>query len=525
MHRKEGSVIESFLSSIQSLPPEEWKKRFKHDQEEIRRETAFNEVGDILSRTIKRDYSSKLITFSGMLLAQTEEDQTNIGFESVSVSGKSYIPVELSNYFPTKDLLIVASASPTSFFHEVGIWDEEKQATIVNLENKILVFLDQPHYLLLERLRPLLSHDRKELVYKITDVTKKGGRKTKTVILIGFPSVVFCTVKVSADEQEKTRMFQLSPSIDEEKLEEALKLLAYRRGQRKEFIDWFKNDPKRIWLLRRIEQIRNKDIKDVYIPDVENTIYKKFRQTHKRLKPRDMRDLPRIISLIKAHALLNCFTRQEKEPGRIIATEKDIEAGFNLYGEVSLPNELNLSPYTFGVYRDVILPLLEDDTDDIGVPRRIIAREYYRVYNKPISENALKDLIPDIENAGLIYQEPDPTNRSRLLIHRGQVNIDREQLDSKKKAVGKMTGLPEKPSKTTQSSPQILPTASEPSKPAPIPVPTPVPDRWQDNSNIALKQPKQSMVCSLCKQPIQPGQGYTFFKGKPTHNRCCQEAS
>lgn len=111
MHRKEGSVIESFLSSIQSLPPEEWKKRFKHDQEEIRRETAFNEVGDILSRTIKRDYASKLITFSGMLLAQTEEDQTNIGFESVSVSGRSYIPVKLSNYFPGKDLLIVASAS------------------------------------------------------------------------------------------------------------------------------------------------------------------------------------------------------------------------------------------------------------------------------------------------------------------------------------------------------------------------------------------------------------------------------
>jgi len=38
-----------------------------------------------------------------------------------------------------------------------------------------------------------LSHDRKELLYKITDRREKKGLRTKNVIIRGFPSVIFCT--------------------------------------------------------------------------------------------------------------------------------------------------------------------------------------------------------------------------------------------------------------------------------------------------------------------------------------------
>ena len=83
-------------------------------------------------------------------------------------------------------------------------WDAERKAIIMNLEHKIIPFMDMPHYQLLEKLRPLLSHDRKELVNKITDKSAKHGIKTKTVILRGFPSVFFCSASADPDEQEKT---------------------------------------------------------------------------------------------------------------------------------------------------------------------------------------------------------------------------------------------------------------------------------------------------------------------------------
>jgi len=53
------------------------------------------------------------------------------------------------------------------------------------LERKLLIFLEQPHFKLNERLRPMLSHDDKRLVYKITDeyirkTEQRRGRKMKT---------------------------------------------------------------------------------------------------------------------------------------------------------------------------------------------------------------------------------------------------------------------------------------------------------------------------------------------------------
>ncbi|MGI0014525.1 MAG: hypothetical protein ACREBU_13955, partial [Nitrososphaera sp.] len=92
-----------------------------------------------------------------------------------------------------------------------------------------------PHYQLLEKMRTMLSHDEKLLIHKITDKSQKYGLKAKTVIIKGFPSVFFCSAKMSADEQEQTRLILLSPSIDEEKLRESIRLSSLRKSSPKEY--------------------------------------------------------------------------------------------------------------------------------------------------------------------------------------------------------------------------------------------------------------------------------------------------
>jgi hypothetical protein len=281
--------------------------------EDLTREVGFDEIADdVLSISIKKDKPAKVISFCGMLLTQTNEDQLNVGYQAESSAGKSWVPLEVAGYFPENEVREIAAASPTAFFHDSGVWDAEKKALIVDLRHKILIFIDMPSYELLQRLRPMLSHDKPELRYMITDKSQKHGLRTKNVIIKGPPSVFFCTTKLDPDEQERTRMLLLSPETGQDKLRESLELTALRKGNHEAYRKQIMEDPKRIWLANRIYWIRRWGIREIILSDDSiKTVLERFKREHPYLQPRHQRDFPRIFSLIKAHALLNCFNREK----------------------------------------------------------------------------------------------------------------------------------------------------------------------------------------------------------------------
>jgi len=149
------------------------------------RPTTFEEIAEILGSTIRQDEPTKLILFCAGILTFTSEDQTNVLMSGESAGGKSYITLEVAAYFPSAIQIVVARASPTAFFHDRGTWDKEAKVIRVNLRQMLLIFLDQPHYTLLEMLRSLLSHDKRELLHKITDKSKRGEHRTKNVVVEG----------------------------------------------------------------------------------------------------------------------------------------------------------------------------------------------------------------------------------------------------------------------------------------------------------------------------------------------------
>jgi len=371
-------------------------------------------LAEILETTIKRDRTAKLITFLGMLLTQTEQDQINIAFSSESSTGKSYIPLEIMEYYPEGERIILAGASPTAFFHEVGEWDEERKVIRVNLEKKILIFLDQPHWTLMERMRPMLSHDRKILTIKITDKKERRGLITKTVELIGYPTVIFCTTRTTTEEQEKSRFWILSPEVTEEKIREGLDLLAFRESNRSSFKKWLEEHPQRKWLKMRVEEIRKSRITEVEIPE-SNKILERFLEGRKNLQPRHLRDLPRLLRLIKAIALLNCFSRAKADDHTIIAEESDVEEGLKLYEEIAESNELGLPPTILEIYKEVIYPNILPAQ---GITRKEILQAYRKLYFRPLSlERLNREIIPALESSGLIIQEPDPNDKRIMRIH------------------------------------------------------------------------------------------------------------
>jgi hypothetical protein len=423
---------------------------------EIDKKLTVEDVIDVLGSTVKHDDQNKAITFLSMLLTYTDEDQINIGFLAESSSGKSYVPLELSNYFPSEDIIKLGYASPTAFFHDYGTlmlkeglpvnfemkpskekvkedlefekdnpsredveiayrrkmreWRELLKGSyyLVDLHQKILIFLDMPHDLLLQRLRSLLSHDDNLIALKITDRKEKGGLRTKTVVVKGFPTVIFCSAKFTLADQEKTRLLLLSPEISQEKLRESIALRIEKEADREAFQKRLMEDPKRQMLIERVKKIKEAKIGNIVIPEeYREFIYRKFEEDHKFLAPRHQRDISRLLALIKAHALLN-FMHRKRVNSNIIIEREDVEAGFQLYYAISEANELGLPPEIFRIYMH-LKPCLEDKEN--GINRKEFQQWYYNTYHKVIGRDRASDILKILDGAGLIVEQPDPLDK------------------------------------------------------------------------------------------------------------------
>lgn len=384
------------------------------------------ELIDILGLTIKKDETNKLITFLGELSAFTEDSQLNISYIAPSSTGKSYIPIEIASLFPKKDLIIIAYVSPTAFFHDQGKYIAEKEEYVVDLSRKIMIFLDQPHNLLLQHLRPFLSHDQKELRIKITDKNQRGGHKTKNILLKGFPSVIFCTASLKLDEQEATRFLLLSPETSSEKIREGIGIKIKKETDLGVYKNWLESDSRRQLLKQRIEAIKREGITEIKLGYPEK-IAEMFFKDRKNLKPKHQRDIGRIIAMAKCFAILNLWWR-EKEGSTIIANEKDVEEAFGVWDGISESQELNIPPYVYSLYYEIILPAWKDvnplwDTSheisqSIALTRKDVMKKHLEVYGRRINDASLRQqVLPVLENSGLITQETDPHDKRKILMY------------------------------------------------------------------------------------------------------------
>jgi hypothetical protein len=373
----------------------------------------------ILEPTIKKDDTNKLLVFLAMLNTYTEENQMNVAFIAPSSSGKSYIPLEVSTLFPEEDLIKLGCASPTAFYHDNGTYDKVTNTITINLERKIIIFLDQPNTELLARLRATLSHDEKEIKSKITDKTQKNGTRTKNITLRGFSTFIFCTAGLRVDEQESTRFLLLSPEIDQEKLREAVLQKILKSSDGKAFKKHVNSDPERQLLIQRIKAIKEAHVVDITIKNkklIEDLFFERVR----KLQPRHQRDISKIINIAKSLALLNLWFR-ENDGLSIVTTDADIQEAFKIWDTFSEAQERNLPPYIFDTYKEVIITEYNRRNPQsllvpVGLTRGNICTAHYDVYGRYISDWVLRQMLSMLETAGLIYQESDPSDKRKVLI-------------------------------------------------------------------------------------------------------------
>lgn len=384
---------------------------------------------DILGTTIKRDDDNKFIAFLCQLSAYTEDSQLNLSFNAPSSSGKSFIPIEIAKLFPPEDVLELGYVSPTSFFHSASEYNKETEEYLVNLSRKIIIFLDQPHNMLLEHLRPLLSHDKKEIKVQITDKQQKNGLRAKKIVLRGYPAVTFCSAGLRMDEQEATRFLLLSPEVTQEKIREGILESLKKASDRDSYNEKTELDLPRQQLKERIKAIREANINDVRITvEDQDYIIKHFFSLALTLKPRHQRDIRRLIAIIKALALLNLWYR-ETEGCRIVANRIDIDEAFDVWDRITITQELNIPPYVYKLYEDIILTTYKEKNADynddfveitgaIGVTRQEILNKHYAIYGRMLDTLTLRQqILPILNQVGLITEEPDPIDKRNKLIY------------------------------------------------------------------------------------------------------------
>lgn len=384
-------------------------------------EITTEELASVLDLTIKHDNENKVVSFLCMLSAYTEDSQLNVSFNAPSSTGKTYIPTQVAQYFPDADVRQYGGASPTAFFHDNASFDKENNRYVTDLERKILIFLEQPNPKLQQNLRPILSHDKKEIDYKITDKDKKGSNRAKNIIIRGFPATIFCSAGMRLDEQEATRAILLSPETSIEKVKEGVHMATLRDSNKAEFLAKIEASPERQQLKDRVLAIKQEHVNHIIVPN-PSEIERRFLSHVQSTKPRHQRDVGHLLSIIKCIALLNVWFRRD-ENGNIAANSSDIDQGFEVWQKINKSQELNIPPYTYEFYKKFIVPIYieknadRQTTEEMGVTRKEIIKRHFELEKSLPNEDVLKrQIVPMLEAAGLITLSKDPYDKRNQTI-------------------------------------------------------------------------------------------------------------
>jgi hypothetical protein len=422
-------------------------------------------------------------------------EPANLGVEAPSSEGKTWPVIETSRLFPPEDVWLLGGLSPTALIHEHGILvdpasreplapriselegllaessDKQekakirgeiasllaKAAVLVDLDGKILLFLDRPNPETLQKLYPLLSHDAFEISYKFTDKQRSGPLRTIHVILRGWPVAIFIRTRGEYDDdawtQTISRFTTVSPKMTPTKYREGVRLRALMRGVPGFALQKMLRLDEEGWAQEALRLVRSRllEIKNgiraaggsprstmVWIP-----YYKRIGESFPAELGRRMRDSDRFLALIQAHAALNVFSRPTLRcPDGceyIIAVRDDYEAAAELYfsEEEELSILTGLPRHVIDFFQKVILPLGQErrqaeeattQAEEGNAPTMTI-RELVEYAPKRLGRAFSDDTIRrryvhPLVKADLISLEPDPLDARMKIIRILRTSID-----------------------------------------------------------------------------------------------------
>jgi len=386
---------------------------YQKEHEFLEDENLLPNILNILDKRIKKEEKNKLIVFL-VYLSAYGSNPLNMFLKGESSIGKTYLAKSVAEYFPEEDVLFIGDMSPKALIHEHGEVKEGK--VYVSLENKILVFLESPRRQTLDMLKPILSHDRKEIEYKIADKSGSGKLQTKSVIITGWPATTYCTTDCKVLEELSTRSLLATPEITEEKISQ---VLTYKGKKYSRPWEEMEEDEQEQILTNSLNLLKE-DI-EVCVPYAGV-----LAEQYEKGEPRVMRDFDKLMELIRMSAFLHQRQRMhfENNGGNrfIIATEYDYWVGKLLFDAIRETTCTGIPQPVIDFYEDII-------TQIQGIINYQSLREHYvSIHKRPISTTHLRNrFIEPLESVGWLIRELDPVDGRRVIFKECRIDPENSQ--------------------------------------------------------------------------------------------------
>jgi len=405
---------------------------------------------DCVKSYVKNDEAT-VATITYVYLSRWTKEPLNLFLKGETTIGKSYITRNTIRVLgEDKDVWFLGGLSPTALVHDYGVLKDENGEEInlldiptrrkikmenpnasaeevgrlyreemqswmarlrgsyyeVDLQGKLLVFLEPPHIETFNRLRPILSHDTWRISYRFTEKTKTNQLRTTHVVVQGWPATIFCTSEERFLRDLSTRSLTVTPSLADEKIKAAVThssdLAAY--GE-----DLLEPDVKQVEEIHVLmDKIKVKAPKTVITP-LCHELQRKIKYWGKRV----MRDWPHFLTLVKMNAVLNFENRPKIYAGesvRLMASAEDYMTVLKFWPEIEETTITGVSGSALNVFYKLIRPLGPITN------YAMLSEKSKELYSEPLSSSTLSEYIRALRSVGLVDTAPDPEDKRRKVI-------------------------------------------------------------------------------------------------------------
>ena len=419
---------------------------------------------DHITQNVKEDTNIKSLLLKTGLSAYSD-DPLNLALKGPSSIGKSYTVKHVLRYFPPNDVWFLGGMSPKALIHGYGIlcdendkeidqeerptktsiklelrefysnlpeserkqvtssmvedelrrkkkdWNErlKKSRYIIDLRNRILVFLEAPNRETFNILRPILSHDVPEISYRITDKTRSGSLRTKHVVIRNFPATILCSTDLDFVEDFATRNITATPEVSTNKFLKANKLT----GTRNAFPWEFEDDYDFSLLQHYIGWLRES------INDIENAVVPYAEQLSEHYPSRyarSMRDFAHFLSLVKVSALFNFAQRPFLKIGDkeyLLATRWDYEHVLETWETVEETTITGLPGHILNFFHVAVEPLSKIENE---FTYEQLTEKYNESATEKKSRDTIKKWIGLLCDIGWTSRGPHPEDKRKRIV-------------------------------------------------------------------------------------------------------------
>jgi len=408
---------------------------------------------DYYENRIKEDREASFFVFL-TALSKDSDDPQNMFMKGDSSIGKTWVTTNVLSLFEGQDVWMLGGLSPTALVHSYGElvdadgdpinweekptrddiettmtledpgvskakvrkeyferlkkWNEKLHDSkyVVDMNGKLLVFLDAPNVKTFSALRPILSHDEPEISYRFADKDKSGSHRTTHVVIRGWPATIFCTTSKSWMEDLATRSVTVTPKTSKTKLRAALMLIGedaafpvndYREQQ----------DAKTRLELQCLQGEMQDNKMLVAIP-----FWPQIGEIIPIHQPRIMRDFRHIAAYIKLNALVNHKYRATLTFGEktvILANYEDFLTVMTKFEYVEETTITGLRKSIINVFRKAMVPLKTFTYSQL-------VDKCAEVLDHPLSESTLRDYVAALGRVSYVSEEKHPTDKRMKLI-------------------------------------------------------------------------------------------------------------